>query len=78
LGSYGCVERGLNAIFRRKMWISLFSGGPLKKIFEEINAMKRPVYGTFLPATINSSFYYTPIMGLRVLALCFNLGFSKK
>jgi hypothetical protein len=71
-------ERGVNAIFRQKMCISLFSKGLGKKRFEEINAIERPVYGTFLPATINSSFYYTPIMGLRVLTLCFNLGFSKK
>jgi hypothetical protein len=60
------------------MWISLFSKGSGKKRFEKINAMKRPVYGTSLRTTTIARFYYTPIMGLRVLALCFNLGFSIK
>jgi hypothetical protein len=60
------------------MWISLFSVGPLKKIFEEINAMKRPVYGTSLRTTTIARFYYTPIMGLPILVVCSNLGFSIK
>jgi hypothetical protein len=58
--------------------LCLIERGSGKKRFEKVDVMKRPVYGTFLPATTNSSFHYTPIMGLRVLALCFNLGFSIK
>src|SRR5690242_11780637 len=71
-------ESRLDAVFRQKMWINLFSERLRKKDFDKVNAMKRPVYGTFWPATINSLFYYTPIMGLTAMILCFNLGFSFK
>jgi hypothetical protein len=71
-------ESRLNAVFRQKMWINLFLKRLRKKNFDKVNAIKRPVYGTFLPATINSSFYYTPIMGLPILVVCSNLGFSIK
>ena len=42
-------ESRLNAIFRQKMWINLFLERLRKKNFDKVNAMKRPVYGTFLP-----------------------------
>jgi len=42
-------ESRLNAVFRRKMWINLFSERLRKNKFDKANAMKRPVYGTFFP-----------------------------
>ena len=42
-------ESRVNAICQQKMWINLFSERLRKKNFDKVNAMKRPVYGTFLP-----------------------------
>jgi hypothetical protein len=71
-------ESRLNAVFRRKMWINLFSERLRKNKFDKANAMKRPVYGTSLRTTTIARFYYTPIMGLPILVVCSNLGFSIK
>jgi hypothetical protein len=38
--------------------------GPVKKILEKTNAMKCPVYGTFVAATINISFLLYPNNGV--------------
>jgi len=45
---YTMGKRRLNAIFRRKMWINLFSERLRKNKFDKANALKRPVYGTFV------------------------------
>jgi hypothetical protein len=46
---YTMGKRRLNAVFRQKMWINLFLKRLRKKNFDKVNAIKRPVYGTFLP-----------------------------
>jgi hypothetical protein len=46
------------------MWINLFSERLRKNKFDKANALKRPVYGTFLPATINTWFLLYPINGV--------------
>jgi hypothetical protein len=53
------------------MWITLFFWGSVKKIFEEVNALERPVYGTFLPATINTSDLLHPNSGVDRIGFMF-------
>jgi hypothetical protein len=60
------------------MWISLFPEGLRKKNLVEVNAMKRPVYGTFLPATINHAFLLYPNSGVACIGFMFQFRLHKK